>query len=211
MEHLQNSALGFVVSVLRAPAALRNPYRLALFQQGVAHVRRYFHGVAVEVVHRASAYNLEHLVHLADVNHNLALHQIAAEGDLRGAQMVGIEGDLQERGVQQYVSVVGDEHITMLLVKGLKTFPCETGTGSLHNAPYRVQHNLVLEFVNGGYLEKICLELLHIRIREEVSDYRVKKRIRGHSGDGCRNLIIEIGTGIFKHGFCMQVSACGCR
>ena len=120
-EHFEHSYLCLVVAVLGASIALSYPSRLVLVRDSISHIVRYILRIDENLLRRTSAYYLEHLVYLADIDHYLRTHQIATEGYFRSLDIVGIKYSLQYGGVEYYIAVVGYVCITLLRVDMVDT------------------------------------------------------------------------------------------
>ena len=88
-EHLDDTLIGSVDTVLRASVALGYPYRLFLLLDGIADVFRQVERFSVEFLQIAAwALYAEHLITLAYIDHDRIHHEVGTEGDLCGLEAV---------------------------------------------------------------------------------------------------------------------------
>ena len=90
---------------------MRDPDGLTLLRDGVPDVLGQMDGGLVEILHVASSLHLEHLIGLADVDHQAGTHQVGPECDLGGPEAVNVKNVLKHGRVQHYVPMVGHEKI----------------------------------------------------------------------------------------------------
>ena len=158
-KHLEYRHIGLIVAVFGSSVALGNPDGLLFFGDCVAHIGGNVHGVLVEVADMAAPHDAEHLVHLADIHHQFALHQIAAKGDFSGFNTIVEKKRLQDGGIQQDVAVVGDEHPFSSILERFEAAVCEAVGGFFYNGTDGRIHDGDLEIV---YAAEVAEQLLNL-------------------------------------------------
>lgn len=94
------------------------------------------------------AFYPEHLITLANVNHQLILHEIGTKGNLRSVKAMSEEVILQQAGIKHDVPMVG--HIKVRSQRG------ESGKPATRELIYRLFNNLFVDTQHG-----ICLEVMN--------------------------------------------------
>ena len=105
-EHLDDSLVGVVVSVLGTPVALGYPYAFVPLEHGMADVIAQMARRHIEIAHASSTLHPEHFVRLADVGHQSGLHQIGTKGNLGGLSFVFDEQLLKQQRVENNVAMI---------------------------------------------------------------------------------------------------------
>ena len=82
-EHLDDALIRLVLTVLRTSVALSDPHALPLLGEHIADILAEVLRRHIEVLHVAATLHTEHLVGLADIDHQRRRHQVGTESDLR--------------------------------------------------------------------------------------------------------------------------------
>ena len=197
-KHLDDAAVRAVVAILRATVALGDPDRLPLLEQRVADIRGELEGIGQEVVHVAITYHLEHLVGPTDGRGQFALHEVAAEGDLRRAVARLVQQVLQQRGVEHNVAVVGDEEVSLRRVKGVQPVDRQACDGAADDPQIDVIHDAHLELIRGADGAHHAAHLLYVAVRKDVTRQCVKGFTVGNALHGSGDLVRNEGTQVLK-------------
>ena len=120
-EHLQETGLRAVVPVLRAPLFLRDPHGILVLRYDIPQVMGTEIGAADHVTHGQSPLDDETGVQLHKIRHPVVNQQVAANRGLAIMTPLAAQHDIQNRGVQNDVAVVGDEKIRGVLVHMLQS------------------------------------------------------------------------------------------
>ena len=79
-EHLDNTLVSDVVTILRPTVSLGNPCRFTFFSDDITNVIRQMSGATIEIFDVVSRpFHLEHLVTFTDIYHQLINHQVGSE------------------------------------------------------------------------------------------------------------------------------------
>ena len=82
-EHLDDPLIRQIITVFRTSVALGYPEALSFLRQHIADIIAQMFRREIEVLHVAPPLHTEHLVGLADIDHQRRRHQVGAKGDLR--------------------------------------------------------------------------------------------------------------------------------
>ena len=193
-KHLDDALVGRVVAVFGAAVALSNPHRVVQAGHGIAYIVGQVHAREIEVLHVAASLHAKHLVALAQVDHELALHQVGSKCDLAGVVAVGEQHVLQQRGVEHDVAVVAHKEVAASWLDVAGAVAGERGDGVGNDALVGYPHHLVLEVVDGAKREHHVAHLLRGQVGENISCQEREKIVAHNAVHGRGYLAVGVGA-----------------
>ena len=201
-EHLDDPGVRGVVPVLCAAVSLGNPDGFTLFEDAVADVGGEFPGLFKELPRgsdRVGPLYAEHLVALAEINHELAFHKVGAKGDFRGVPLKVHQQVLEDGGVEDYVPVVGDKEIFPVFRESLQTIDCKLLYGLQDHRPDDIIAEAVLEIPDGLIGTQAGGNLFYGLVGEKVlADYG-EDLVSGHPFHCGGDFVVPVWADSIKH------------
>ena len=197
-QHTDQARFGLVAAVFRPAVALGDPQRLAV-RDHIVDVSGQMLRRAEETAHVARlSVCAEHLVGQAEIDHELRLHEVAAESDVAGLQPVLVQDDLVQIGVHHDIAVIGDVKRAVTSVDVLRTAGSELVDRLADDGHAQRQHHFDLELVGGLDPAQMGLEGLHVHLLVDELEGRNQDRVGSHALHGCRDFRIVIRTDIVE-------------
>ena len=138
-----------VVAVLGTSVTLGNPEPLSLLRKHVADIVAQVFRREIEIFHIATSLHTEHLVGLADINHQRRRHQVSAKRNLRRLMTVLIEHILQQAGIEHDVAMIAHEEVFLLRIELLHTVVGKCSHRTRYHLFVDAAHHLKLEVLDG--------------------------------------------------------------
>ena len=147
-EHLDDTLIGSVDTILRTTVALGYPHTLVLLHDGVADILREMERTAIEVLDAATrTLYLEHLVALADVDDQLTRHEVGTKGDLRRIKVLRQEIILQQAGIEHDVTMIADIEVVLVATQPFDARTSELSDTLFDHPLVDAEHRLRLELM----------------------------------------------------------------
>ena len=156
-------------------------------------------GLPIEFAHVGSGtLDPEHLVGLADIYNKLALHEVGAEGDLRGIPAGRQRGIGHQGGIQHDIPVIGNEKIVLVPRQPIQSVAGIAEARFLHDPADSRIHDLRLELGGAHDVLQLVPEGVHIGLRIQEAHDLLRQGVAGDAAHGLVHLAVVVGTDIVE-------------
>ena len=143
--HFDEAFLGEVVAILGATFALGNPHRFAAAVDGIVDIGREMAGGFEGVDQAHVALDYETAVKLHQVGYPIVYQQVIADSHLRQRHLAADEAEVEERGIQHDIAVVGNKGVALPRLQIFQAVATEAGGGGTDQHLQKRAHHIVLK------------------------------------------------------------------
>ena len=161
-EHLDERLLCMVGTILSPTLTLGNPYRLLLIEDGMVDICAELLGGKEPLAQTGVALHDERLIESHQVIDPIEDQEVIADSHLRRGDTLAHQCQIEKRGIEHDVAVVGDIHIIDSRIVELYTTEADARSSGLGEHLEEWTHNLILKIILIVDLQKIFDQSRHI-------------------------------------------------